>query len=396
MSDTTINSVRAQRRPTAPLGVLLIAALLLGACAGDSAKKENIEPPTELVDFEPTIAVERIWSADVGDGAGVTGAGLVPAVAGGRVYAASVDGGIHAYDATSGDRIWTQEIDSISGGPGASDTLVVAGTIEGQVVALDAETGEERWRTRVSSEVISPPVLSGDVVIVVANDGRTHALEAADGKLRWAVDRGVPLLSLRGNAAPIIATDRVLVASANGKVSALALTDGRQIWEATVGVAEGRTDLERMSDLDGRMVLMDGDLYVAGYESGAQALTGDAGRTLWTRNLSSVAGLAAGREAVYIAATNGTLWSLDRRTGASLWKNETVKHRMLSAPVLMGDYVVVGDLEGQLHWFTRAEGTIAARSELGDEGFGAGLVVVDDVLYVQNRDGSIGAFRIGS
>ena len=405
--------VRAQRRPTtskaegvgaqrrtqkirsAPFLAMLISALLLGACAGDSSKKENIEPPTELVDFDATIAVERIWSADVGDGAGVTGAGLVPAVAGGRVFAASVDGGIHAYNAASGERIWTKEIDSVSGGPGASDTLVVAGTIEGQVIALDAETGEERWRVRVSSEVISPPVLSGDVVIVIANDGRTHALEAADGKLRWAVDRGVPLLSLRGNASPIVTSDRVLVASANGKVSALSLTDGRQLWEATVGAAEGRTDLERMSDLDGRMVLMDGDLYVAGYESGAQALTSDAGRTLWTRKLSSVAGLAAGREAIFVAATNGTVWSLDRRTGASMWKNETLKHRMLSVPVLMGEYVVVGDLEGQLHWFTRAEGTIAARSELGDEGFGAGLVVVDDVLYVQNRDGKIGAFRIG-
>ncbi len=397
-------SIRAQRRPgtnkaqgmrSASLGAMLIAAMLLGACAGDSAKKENIEPPTELVDFEPTLAVERIWSADVGDGAGVTGAGLVPAVAGGRVFAASVDGEIHAYAAASGERMWTKEVESVSGGPGASETLVVAGTIEGQVVALDADSGEERWRVRVSSEVISPPVLSGDVVIVIANDGRTHALEAADGKLRWAVDRGVPLLSLRGNAAPIVTNDRVLVASANGKVSALALADGRQIWETTVGAAEGRTDLERMSDLDGRMVLMDGDLFVAGYESGAQALTADTGRTLWTRNLSSVAGLAAGREAIYVAATNGTVWSLDRRTGASLWKNETVKHRMLSVPVLMGEYIVVGDLEGQLHWFTRAEGNIAARSDLGDEGFGAGLVVVDDVLYVQNRDGKIGAFRIG-
>lgn len=377
------------------LTAALVSMLALAGCAGDSAKKENIEPPTPLVDFTPSVSIERIWSTDVGDGAGVTGAGLVPAVAAGRVFAGGVDGELHGYDAASGKRIWSKEIASLSGGPGASAALVVAGTIEGAVVAFDAETGEERWRTRVSSEVISPPVLADDFVIVIANDGRTHALNAADGKQRWAVDRGVPLLSLRGNAAPIVADKRVLVASANGKVSALALDDGRQIWETTVGAAEGRTDLERMSDLDGRMVLLDGDLFVAGYESGAQALTVDAGRNLWTRNLSSVSGVAAGKEAVFVAATNGILWALDRRTGASLWKNESLKHRMLSAPVLMGDYVVVGDLEGQLHWFTRTEGVIAAREELGDEGFGAGLVVVDDVLYVQNRDGSLGAFRFG-
>jgi len=373
--------------------IVAALALVLAACASDSAKKENIEPPTSLLDLTPTLTVQRLWSASVGDGNGLTGAGLVPAVAAGRVFAADIDGEIHAYDAASGRRLWSKEVESFSGGPGASASLVVAGTIDGKAIGFDAETGEERWRARVSSEVITPPVLQDDYVIVVANDGRTHALDAADGRQRWAVDRGVPLLSLRGNSAPIVADSRVYVAAANGKVSALGLTDGRQLWETSIGVAEGRTDLERMSDLDGKMAFLNGDLFVAGYESGAQSLTGDAGRTLWTRKMSSVAGLAAGREAVFVSATDGTLWALDRRTGGSLWMIETLKYRMLSAPVLMGDYVVVGDLEGYLHWFSRAEGTPAAREKLGDEGFGGGLVVVDDVLYVQNRDGSLGAFR---
>ncbi len=383
---------RAGLRRSALLAAL---TLVLAACAGDSAKKENIEPPTELVDVTPTVTVQRLWTAGVGNGDGLTGAGLVPAVAGGRLFAADLDGEIHAYDAASGRRLWSKEVEAFSGGPGASDTLVVAGTLNGAAIAFDAETGEERWRARVSSEVIAAPVLQDDYVIVAANDGRTHALKAEDGKQAWAVDRGVPLLSLRGNAAPLVSDNRVYVAAANGKVSALGLADGRQIWETSIGVAEGRTDLERMSDLDGRMALLNGDLFVAGYESGAQALTGDAGRTLWTRKMSSVSGLTAGREAVFVAATDGTLLALDRRTGGSLWTNETLKYRMLSAPVLMGDYVVVGDLEGYLHWFTRSEGVAAARQRIGDEGFGAGLVVVDEVLYVQNRDGSLGAFRLG-
>lgn len=375
------------------LGVLL-ASMLLAACSGSSSKKENIEPPTELMDFTPVVTVDKLWSTSVGDGAGFTGAGLVPAIAGGRAFFASVDGDIVALDAASGKRLWGNSLESFGGGPGASESMVVAGTLNGAVIAFDAETGAELWRAKVSSEVISAPVISGDSVIVIANDGRTHALKASDGSQIWAVDRGVPMLSLRGNAAPIVSGNVVIVASANGSVSAFNLADGRPLWEQRVGVGEGRTDLERMIDVDGRMALLNGDLFVAGYESGAQALTLDGGRILWSREMSSVAGLAAGTEAVFVAATDGSVWALDRRSGGALWKSEILLHRMLSNPVLMGDFVVVGDLEGQLHWLKRGDGEIAARSKLGGAGFGEGLVIVDDVLYVQNQDGSVGAFRL--
>lgn len=381
----------AMRKPA--LGVLL-ASLLLAACSGDSSKKENIEPPTALQDFAPIATIDKLWSGSVGDGAGVTGAGLSPAIAGGRAYFASVDGDIAAFEAASGKRLWGNTLESFGGGPGASESMVVAGTLNGAVIAFDAETGAEIWRAKVSSEVISTPVISGETVIVVANDGRTHALKASNGSQIWAVDRGVPMLSLRGNATPIVTGSEVIVAGANGTVSAFAIADGRSLWEQRVGVGEGRTDLERMVDVDGRMALLNGDLFVAGYESGAQALTLDGGRTLWTRDMSSVSGLAAGNEAVFVAATDGAVWALDRRSGGALWKSEILLHRMLSNPVVMGDYVVVGDLEGQLHWLKRSDGEIAARSKLGGAGFGEGLVVVDDVLYAQNQDGAVGAFRL--
>lgn len=371
-----------------------LAAGLLAACGGDSAKKENIEPPTPLTEIAPSAVVQKLWSSSVGGGAAELGAGLVPAVAGGRAYFASPNGDIVAYDAASGRRLWDKKYEAFSGGPGTDGSIVVAGTIDGALIAVDAESGSELWRARMSSEVISAPVVSGGTVVAIANDGRTHALNAKDGSQIWAVDRGVPLLSLRGNSAPILTPSSVIVAGANGTVSALALTDGRPIWEQRVGVGEGRTDLERMVDVDGRMVVLNGDLFVVGYESGAQALTVDGGRTLWQRDMSSVAGLAAANDGVFIAASDGAVWALDRRSGGALWKNEALLHRMLSAPAVMGDYVVVGDLEGYLHWFKRADGEIAVRTRLGDSGFGDGLVVVDDTLYVQNRDGSVGAFRL--
>lgn len=375
------------------LWVALVAGLL-AACGGDSAKKENIEPPTPLSEFAPSAVVQKLWSSSVGGGAAELGAGLVPAVAAGRAYFASPDGDIVAYDAASGRRLWDKKFEAFSGGPGTDGSIVVAGTIDGALIAVDAETGSEVWRARMSSEVISAPVVSGGTVVAIANDGRTHALNAKNGSQIWAVDRGVPLLSLRGNAAPILTPNSVVVAGANGTVTALALTDGRPVWEQRVGLGEGRTDLERMVDVDGRMVVINGDLFVVGYESGAQALTVDGGRTLWQRDMSSVSGLAAANDGVFIAASDGAVWALDRRSGGALWKNEALLHRMLSAPAVMGDYVVVGDLEGYLHWFKRADGEIAVRTRLGDSGFGDGLVVVDDTLYVQNRDGSVGAFRL--
>lgn len=374
--------------------LLAASAALLTACGGDSAKKENIEPPTPLVEFASSAVVQKLWTSSVGGGAAELGAGLVPAVSGDHVYFASPDGSLVAHDAATGRKLWSKKYESFSGGPAANPSVVVAGSIEGALIAVDAETGLENWRARMSSEVISAPVIVGDVVMAIANDGRTHALKIADGSQIWAVDRGVPLLSLRGNAAPVVTENSVIVAGANGTVSALALSDGRPIWEQRIGVGEGRTDLERMVDVDGRMVVLNGDLFVVGYESGAQALTADAGRTLWQRDMSSVSGLAAGTDAVFIAASDGAVWALDRRSGGALWKNEVLLHRMVSVPVLMGDFVVVGDLEGYLHWFKRADGEIAARTRLGKTGFGDGLVVVDDTLYAQNQDGSVGAFRL--
>lgn len=366
----------------------------LAACGGDSAKKENIEPPTPLEDFTATVAVERVWSGSAGKGAGVTGAQLQPAVSAGRLYAASTSGEVYAYDAVNGRRLWTADIAGASGGPAVDAGVVVVGTIDGAVVALEADSGQERWRARVSSEVIIAPVVTGGRVIVVANDGRVHVFDADDGSQRWAVDRGVPALSLRGAAVPLVLTDRIIVGTAGGKVSALALDDGRPLWEQTVGVGEGRTDLERMVDVDGRMVHLNGDLFVAGYSSAAQALTADGGRILWSREMSSVSGLAAGSDAIFVAATDGTMWALDRRSGGALWKSEALMHRMLSTPVLQGDYVVVGDLEGHLHWLKREDGSLAARTKLGSAGFASGLVVVDEVLYAQGREGALAAFRL--
>jgi outer membrane protein assembly factor BamB len=374
--------------------LLLPAIAVLAACGGDSAKKENIEPPTPLEEFTASVSVERVWSGSAGKGAGVTGAQLQPALANGRLYAASTSGEVYAFEASTGRRLWKTEVAGASGGPGSDGSVVVVGTIDGAVVALEAGNGGERWRARVSSEVIIAPVVSAGRVIVVANDGRVYCLDADNGSQRWAVDRGVPALSLRGAAVPIVLSDRVIVGSAGGKVSALALDDGRPLWEQTVGVGEGRTDLERMVDVDGRMAHLNGDLFVAGYSSAAQALTAEGGRILWSRDMSSVSGLAAGRDAIFVAATDGTMWALDRRSGGALWKNEALRHRMLSVPVLQGDYVVVGDLDGYLHWLKREDGSLAARSKLGSAGFGSGLVVDGDTLYAQGREGALGAFRL--
>lgn len=379
----------------APLWVALLSAAALAACSGDSAKKENIEPPTPLVEFETTVAVDKLWSDSIGDGAAATGAALVPAIAAGRAFFASSDGRIAAFDAGSGRRLWQVEAEvAFGGGPGASESLVVAGTLDGEVIAFDAESGSELWRQRVSSEVITAPALAGNYVIVSSNDGRTSALQVGDGRQAWAVDRGVPMLSLRGNAQPVVSGASVVIAGANGTVSAVQLVDGKPLWEQRLGVGEGRTDLERMIDVDGRLAVLDGDVYVAGYESAAQALTLEGGRTLWQRELSSVAGLAAANDGIYVAGADGTVWALDRRSGGALWKSDLLQYRMLSAPALMGNFVVLGDLEGHLHWLKRDDGAMAARSKLGDAGFGDGLVVVDGVLYVQNRDGAIGAFRL--
>jgi len=373
--------------------ILACAVLLAAGCSKD--KKDNIEPPAELVDFTPTASVDQVWSRGLGNGEEKLGTRQRPVLADGRLYAADVEGRVYAVDAASGKQLWDAKTElRLSGGPGYGEGTLVVGSLDGDVVALNPDSGTERWRAKVSSEVVATPAVGSGVVVVRSNDGRMYGFNATDGERKWVYDRGLPSLTLRGNGSPLIAGGGVFAGYDNGQVVALRLEDGVQQWEQTVAVGEGRTEIDRMVDIDGDIVVDGSEAFAAAYNGQVLAIALEGGRPMWNRELSAYGGLALAGDKLLVADSEGTVWALDRASGSAMWKNDTLAHRWLTTPAIQGDYAVVGDLEGYLHWLSLADGTAAARERLGRDPIRATPQVADGVLYAVSVDGEVGAFRL--
>jgi outer membrane protein assembly factor BamB len=395
--------------------ILLALVAAMSGCAtikgwfGDS-KSENIEPPTALVEFPQTLTVQKVWSERIGKGAEQTGARMGAAYADGKIFAASTTGDVSAFDAATGKTLWHRTLgirrgfvlhhgdNSVrwSGGPSVSGDMVVVGTLEGTVEAFGVNDGSELWTAQLSSEVISPPAIGEGIVAARTNDGRVFGLDARDGKRLWVFDRAsVPILSLRGNSGPIIDRGVVFIGSDTGKVIAVRSTDGGEMWEQQISAGEGRTELERMQDVDGAIKVDGGVVYASGYRGQTAALIAESGRPLWTHDLSSYAGVALSASQVYTADVDSNVWALDLRSGSSEWKQDGLKNRWVGEPAVQGDAVVLGDLEGYVHWLSISDGKFVARTRLAKDPIQSAPLVVGDMVYVQDVAGEIGAYRVG-
>ncbi|NDK37469.1 outer membrane protein assembly factor BamB [Pseudoxanthomonas gei] len=382
------------------VAIVALAALLSGCSTvkgwfGKGKDDGKPSEPAALVDFTPTANVSKLWSANAGKGEDSLGIGQGPAVADGRVYAAAVKGGVRAFDLQTGKTVWEYKSDArLSGGPGAGDGLVVVGTLDGKVIALDASNGTEKWQAKVSNEVIAAPVIGQGLVFVRSNDGRVSAFDAASGERKWFSTHDLPSLTVRGNAPVTLGPGVVFVGNDDGTVSAMGSTDGRPLWNQVVGVPDGRTELERMADVDGPVVLDNTTVYATSYKKQTIAVDGPSGRPLWAQDHGGVGGLGVASGSVLVADPAGTVWALDKASGNSLWSNPSFARRSLTAPTVQGDYAVVGDFDGYLHWLRLDNGQEAARARVGGKALRAKPVVADGILLVQNVNGELSAFRL--
>jgi len=391
--------------------VTLASLVTLAGC--HSFKKENVQPPTPLAkDFKPTVQVTRLWRTRVGDGAAESGVRLRPTVVDGVLYADSTDGKLAAIDATSGKTLWSKSSRThgwfgwgdkkrkdamYAGGPAVSGDLLAVGTLDGHVYGVNAKDGSPRWEAELDTQVLSAPVILGDLVVVRGGDGRIYALDAATGKRRWVYDQGnVPLLSIRGNGALLVANGVVFYGSDDGMLVALRLDNGAKLWEQRLASGEGRTDIERLNDADGGILLDGSTLYAAAYHGNMVAVDGPSGRPLWSHPFSTYTSLAVKDNSIFGVDDDSQVWAFDKSTGADMWKNSSLKYRWLTGPAVQGNYVVVGDMEGYVHWLQAGDGALAARERLSKKAIRAQPLVVGDTVYVEDVKGRIGAYRLSS
>jgi outer membrane protein assembly factor BamB len=381
------------RIPIKTLSLVLAATLLtLGACSKD---KKKVDQPTELTDIKnPTVRIQKVWGASVGGGGKKLRLGLGLTTSENRLYAAGRDGDVAAFDLKTGKQLWRTETKlALAGGTGAGGEIVAVGSADGQVVALTAADGKERWRADVKGEILSSPAVANKEVIVRTVDGKLRALSAADGKEVWSTEQQIPRLTLRGVAAPVVARDVAISGFDNGRVLAVSLTDGATVWDSPVSPSHGRTELDRLNDIDAAVKVLGDDVFVAGFQGRAAMLALDSGQIWWTRDLSSYRGVDVDEEQMYVSTSNGELVALKRRSGTEVWRNESLKFRSLSAPAVAGDYVAVADLEGYVHWFDRATGTVAGRIKTGGDRVTNAPLAVDGILYVISDKGDLVALH---
>lgn len=372
--------------------VMLAAAVLAAGCSSKSTKEL---PPAELPKFTEEVHLEKQWSRSVGDGQGKEWNQLELAAEGSMLYAADVNGLVMAMNRETGKVLWKRKLDKpVSGGVGAGYGLVLLGTLKGEVIALDSGSGEEKWTARVGSEVLSAPASNGDMVVVQTQDDHLVGLDAASGEHRWSYGSTPAVLTLRGTGAPLATNRLALAGLSSGKVVALDIQRGIPVWEQRVAVPKGRTELERVVDIDGGLMLSGGTLYVVSYQGQLTALDLESGRPLWQREASSYVGVSSGFGNIYVSEATGTVEGIDERSTTALWSNDALARRQLTTPATLSSNVVVGDLEGYLHLLSQVDGRFVGRVRVDSGGLRARPLVVGDWLYAYGNSGKLVAYTL--
>jgi len=350
--------------------------------------------PSDLLNIEQKISLERLWSTDLVGDYNEVGFGLKPVFWNGKIYAADQDGQVACLDAGSGQLIWKIDLDiPLGGGVGLGGEQIFVGSKDGDILALNAENGAINWQIKTSSEILAAPSGNGDIVVAQSQDGRVYGLDAQNGEVRWQHEVEVPVLTLRGTSAPVVRGNVAVVGFSTGKLYAFSAATGDTIWENRITTPKGRSELDRMIDIDGDPLLVEDVVFAVSHQGRIGAIT-KTGRALWYQDANSVLGPAYGEEQVYIVQTNDHIVAMNENSGAIVWINPYLKYRDLAPPLVAGGNLLVADFEGYLHILSQKTGDFLGRIRVDSSGISAAMIAEKNTLYVLDNNGAISAYGL--
>lgn len=379
----------------------ILWSLLLQGCSSIDdffTGTDNAIPPTPLEKINEVVGVATEWDQNTGEGTDEAFVKFYPAIIGAKIIVVDRNGKLTAFDRYSGATLWQKDLEMVvTGGIGSSPDMIFIGNEEAELVAINPENGEIVWRKTLSSISLSKPVGSMRVVIARTLDGKLYGLLKESGEQLWVYDRGVPVLTYRGNSSSVIGGDElVFTGFDSGKVAALGLENGRLLWEAAAAVPRGRSDIERMVDIDGDPILVGRTLFVVTINGRLVALDAITGKLHWTRDISSFAGMGADERNLYVTDHESNIWAFGQQSGEILWKQDKLAYRHLTAPATTDEHVVVSDFEGYLHVLSPTDGVLTGRKQFDKKGFLVPPVVVDGDLFLYGNSGALSAVKLSS
>jgi len=362
----------------------LVAVVVLSGCSMFSSKKEA-NPPAPLVEFPQTLRTEKVWSIALGKSSTFQ---FSPVYADNSVFAAVSDGTVARLGINDGKAVWRINAGPLTAGVGSDGNVVVVVGEKGQVKAFDGD-GKSLWQAQAPSEVLTAPVVGYGMVLVRSIDNTITAYDADSGNRRWSVTRPLPTLTLRSAPGMALDAQTVYVALPGGRLSALALNNGGARWEVAVGDPRGTTELERIADVSGVPALGLRDVCAVAYQGRIACFDVGNGNVRWGKKFSSNSGLTVDGQNVFSADDKGEVSKLSRDTGESLWQNQKLSYRRLSAPIAVGKAVAVGDYEGYIHFLSRDDGSLVARTSTDGSPIQVTPIVAGGVVIFQTQAGTL-------
>lgn len=377
------------------LSVALLSSALVYSLTGCSTL-EDLNPfadsgpkMAELQPIEAKLAARIVWQQSVGESDVYS---FTPAVLGSTVYAASSEGDLVRID--GGKQAWKVDVGQrLSGGVGADEAMVVVGSPKGDLLAFSSTDGTPLWTAKTSSEILSPPVIGSGMVIVRTGDNRLAAYDATDGKRKWYFQRPTPALSLRVSARSLIDGKYVFAGFPGGKLIAVATSNGAAVWDGTVALPKGATELDRVADITSVPVISGRSVCAVAFQGRVACFDLGNGNLVWARDMSSAAGLDIDSRYLYVSDDKGAVHALDMASGASIWKQDKLSLRRLTAPVARRGYVAVADAEGIVHFLSREDGSFIARLETDGSPVVAPPQKLGNGVLVQTSEGGIYAIE---
>lgn len=382
------------------IGFLLASSLLVGCSSMQEVSSTVLPPsaarqPQKLQNFTPQASVRTLWQVKTASSSRDQHVRLHPYLTGNTLIVAG-NQSVSAWDKTSGKPLWQTHIKqaTISGGVNGGDAQVYLGTSDGYAIALDANTGQERWRTALNSEVLSVSTAQNGNVVFRTSDGRLHGIATANGAPLWQQMRRSNGLSLRGAGVPLVVGSMVIAGFDNGVVAAFDQESGTALWEVMLAIPGSSDDLSRMIDVDGQLKSVGEALFASSYNGQIAGINMRNGNIVWSAPYSSNTGVDADAKGLYTTNALGDVWRLEPRTGNPVWKMDDLEGRQPTVPRIIGNYLLVGDQQGYLHWINARTGQLAARVRGDPAGYVVPALTDGYVSYTLGRGGLLSAFTV--